>query len=606
MAVIRSSKNSPPLLKIEPFRGMDLSTSPTLLDEHRSPDMLNINLDEHGSIHKRTGFKKAHPSTLQEKYAEVKPVSGMFEYRKRDGSRVNLITHGFNIFKQVGEEQPVEIISPINNMDRVTFFNMNDKCYVMDGVSYYEFDGTNLKSVTPYIPTISISKNPAGGGTAYEDFNLLGTWFKDSFSGDGTSVEYLLSLKDLDVGREVEVSYDGGATFQKREVAGDYTVNRSLGKVTFKTPPAKGTNNIIIKASKYFSDFQSRIKNCRFSVMYGGQNDTRLFVSGNPNHPSQMWRSGLYDPTYFPENGFYKIGQDTDPIQGFSKQYDTLIIHKKYSLWNMSYELNNGSASFPIKPINDNITTLAPESIQIIENNPVWLTKDGVYMLISSNVRDERNVQHISRAIDGKLLKEPNLEKAISVDYDKKYWLAVNGNVYIFDYVLKEWYMYDGIQASCFLEHDDGFLYFGHKTTGFVYRFKTPDEPYPYNDDGQPIKAHWFSKLMSFGADERRKMVEKVFFSLKPDIRTSADLYYISDKKSRKFIKTTRKDLYDYSHFDYSVFSYGTNEFPQEASNKIKAKKIVYFQLEIRNDKLDESFGLYSLGIKYNYQNFVK
>ncbi|MGD6898599.1 hypothetical protein [Bacillus infantis] len=600
------SQPNPPVMRIEPFKGMNLSEAPTQIEQSQSPDMLNMHLDERGVIKKRTGFKKTHPNSLRGQYSPVQKISGMFEYRKKDGTTVTLITHDFDIFKQVGEQQPVEIVSPINNKERVTFFNMNDKCYLMDGVSFYVFDGTTLSDVKAYVPTISISKNPAGGGTAFEDFNLLGSWFKDSFSGDGTSVEYILSLKGLDVGREVEVSYDGGVTFQKREVAGDYTVDRTLGKVTFKTPPPKGTNNIIIKASKFYLDFEQRIKKCRISVMYGGQNDSRIFVSGNPDYPSQMWRSGLYDPTYFPENGFYKIGQDTDPIQGFSKQYDTLVIHKKFSLWNMNYQLNNGAASFPVKPINDTMGTIAPQSIQLIENNPVWLTREGVYMLTSSNVRDERNVQHISKAIDKKLLKEPNLEKAISIDYNKKYWLGINGKVYIFDYVINEWYVYDNINASCFLEKDDGHLYFGHISDGFVYRFKAEDEELPYNDDGQPIKAHWFSKVMSFGADERRKLVDKVFFSLMPDIRTSADLYYVSDKKSRKFIKTTRKDLYDYSHFDYSVFTYGTNEFPQEASNKIKAKKIVYFQLEIRNDKLDESFGLYSLGIKFNYQNFVK
>jgi hypothetical protein len=111
---------------------------------------------------------------------------------------------------------------------------------------------------------------------------------------------------------------------------------------------------------------------------------------------------------------------------------------------------------------------------------------------------------------------------------------------------------------------------------------------------------------MSFGADERRKLVDKAFFSLNPAVHTSADLYYVSDKKSRKFVKTTRKDLFDYNYVDYSKFSYGSREFPQEAMNKIKAKKIVYFQLEIRNEQMDEPFGLLSLGLKFRYQALVK
>jgi hypothetical protein len=588
--------------RIEPFRGMDLSVTPGQLDDHRSPDMLNVHLDERGALLKRTGHERAHPSKLN---SWSGPVTGLHEFRKKDGTRISLITHGYGLYTQVASEQPVDTNIPIQG-NRVHFFNMNDKCYFLDGVRLWEYDGTELKVATPYIPTISMSKDPAGGGVSYEDYNLLGRGFKDSFSSDGTSTVYVLSLKGLDDRYKVEVSYDGGITWVIEGATSGFTVNHIDGKIAFNTAPPKGTNNIIIKAFKTFLDFPDRINKCRFTTIFGGANDTRVFASGNPDHPNQIWRSGLYDPTYWPENGFYKIGSETDPVQGFSKQYDTLVIHKKYSLWNMQYELSNGEPSFPIKPINDRIETVAKQSIQIIENNPVWLSKDGVYMLTSSNIRDERNVQHISNAIDNKLLKEPNLQNAVSVDYDRKYWLAINGNVYIWDYVINEWYVYDNIKAYCFYERDDGRLYFGHLTDGYVYRFKKEDDPYPYNDNGQPIKAHWVSKVFSFGADERRKIVEKVYFSLRPDIRTSADLYYITDKKDKKYLKTTRKDLFHYGYFDYSLFTYATSEFPQEASNKIKAKKIVYFQLELRNEQMDEGFGVLSIGIQFKYQNYVK
>jgi hypothetical protein len=68
----------------------------------------------------------------------------------------------------------------------VSFFMSNGKCYIMDGVNFKGYDGATISDVIPYIPTIQMSKPPAGGGTAYEDFNLLGTKFKDSFSGTGT------------------------------------------------------------------------------------------------------------------------------------------------------------------------------------------------------------------------------------------------------------------------------------------------------------------------------------------------------------------------------------------------------------------------------------
>jgi hypothetical protein len=582
----------PPLLRIEPFKGMNLSVTPTQIDQSQSPDMLNMNIDERGALNKRTGYERVFPTSLG-----AGPINGMYEYRKANGTVIFLIAHGTKLYTQSGNNQPVEIYNGIANQ-RVNFFTMNDKCYVMDGTNYLVYDGTTVSAVTPYIPIISISKVPAGGGEPYEDFNLLGAGFKDSFSADGTATVYQLSLTNLDA-TTVTATVDGVAKVEGT----DFTVDRALGKVTFSAAPPTGTNNVVITAYKTQAGFADRIKKCRFHVMFGGSNDTRVFVSGNPNMPDYVWRSGLYDPTYFPENGFYKF---PEKVKGFAKQYDYLVVERENGKHQVTFQLDaEGFATFPSKPINDQVGTLATNSIQIIENNPVSLSKSGVYMLTASNVRDERNVSHISEAIDTKLLREPNLENAVSVEFDKKYWLAVNGNVYIFDYVIKEWYLYDNIKANCFLERN-GDLYFGSSETGLIYRFKRETEPAPFNDDGVAINAYWKSKHFTFGADELRKLVEKVFFSLKPMTRTSADLYYVSNKKESGLVKTSRMDLLDFRNIDFNNWTFILSPFPQEAMAKIKAKKITHFQLVIKNEKLDEGLGLLSIGIKYRYQSAVK
>lgn len=482
--------------------------------------------------------------------------------------------------------------------NRVNFFMMNNFCYIMDGVNYLVFDGETIKEVEPYIPTIAVSKEPAGGGFSFEDFNLLGPGFKDSFSGDGTATEYILSLSGLD-STPLTAVVDG---VSKSETI-DFTVDRTTGKVTFATAPPKGTNNVIITAYKTQAGFPDRIKKCRFHTTFGGSNDTRIFLSGNPDMPNYVWRLGLFDPTYAPENGFYKFN---DNVMGFSKQYDYLVIERENGKHQVTYELDsNGVATFPSKPINDSVGTIAPDSVQIIENSPVSLSKKGIYMLTSSNVRDERNVTLISEAVNSRLMREPNLDKAVSVDFDNKYWLSVNGNVYVFDYVVGEWFLYDNIPAAGFLEFS-GYLYFGSSEEGIIYYFKKEDDPKPYNDDEQPIKAHWKSKQLTFGADEMKKLVEKVFFGLKPAARSSADIYYNSDKKESDIVKVSRMDMLDFNDVDFSNFSFLMTQFPQESMVKVKAKKITHFQLVIKNENIDESLGVLSVGIKYRYQSEVK
>lgn len=582
----------PPLLRIEPFKGMNLSVTPTQIDQSQASDMLNMNIDERGALNKRTGYERVFPTSLG-----VGAINGLYEYRRTNGTVIFLLAHSTKLYNQTANAQPVEIYTGLAN-DKVDFFTMNDKCYILDGINYLVYDGTTVSTITPYIPTLSISKEPTGGGEPLEDFNLLGAGFKDSFSTLGTETAFQLSLTNLDATLLTAV-VDNVA---KTEVT-DFTVDRVLGKVTFKVAPPKGTNNVIITAYKTQSDFPNRIKKCRFHTIFGGSNDTRVFVAGNKDMSDYVWRSGLSDPTYFPENGFYKF---TETVKGFAKQYDYLVVERTNGKHQVTYQLGpTGLATFPSKPINDQVGTIATNSIQIVENNPVSLSKNGVYMLTASNVRDERNVSHISEPIDVRLLNEPNLDKANSIDFDKKYWLALNGNVYLFDYTINEWYLYDNIHANCFIERN-GYLYFGSSAEGILYRFKTEDDSLPFSDDGSAINAYWKSKHFTFGAEELRKLVEKVYFGLKPMSRTSAELYYISNKKESALIKTSRMDLLDFSNIDFNQWSFLLSSFPQESMAKIKAKKITHFQLVMKNDKIDEGLGLLSIGVKYRYQSAVK
>ncbi|WP_050613334.1 hypothetical protein [Bacillus testis] len=589
----------PPLLRIEPFKGMNVGVTPTQIDQSQSPEMLNMNIDERGALNKRTGYERVFPTSLGSG-----PVNGLYEFVKTDGTAIFLMAHGTKLYKQSGNNQPIVIYDKLAN-NRVDFFTMNDKCYVLDGKDLLQYDGTNFLPIDPYIPTMFISKDPTGGGTFHEDFNLLGTDFRESFSGNGEDKRFFLSQKGL-VSEYIRVQVDG----KNIPDTGAFNYNPGQGFIDFNTAPPKGTNNVIITARKPATDMPNKIKKCRFHTFFGGANDSRVFLAGNPDMPDVMFRSGLYDVTYWPENGFYK---SKEKIMGFAKQYDSLIVERTGGKHQVTYQIDSdGYPTFPSKPLNDTIGTMAGQSIQIVENNPVSLSKDGVFMLTSSTVRDERNVSHISANIDDRLLKEPNLDRAVSVDFDKKYWLALNGNVYMFDYAQRsetnpygEWFIYDNIPASCFLELN-GQLYFGSSKEGLLYRFKKHSDPRPYNDDGQAIKAVWKSKYFTFGADERKKMISKVFYSLKPMGRGGADIYYRSDKKTSNLLKSTKIGVLDFNNIDFRNFSFVFASFPAEKAIKVKAKKVTHFQLIFENNYLDEGLGILSLGIKYSYQSEVK
>jgi hypothetical protein len=593
-----NSFKQPSFMRLGPFGGIDLSVSQSQISTNRSPDMLNFFIDERGSLNKRTGYKRSFIDSLGEG-----PITGMYLYRKINGDQYLLFTHNESLYMLDGET-PVELYGGLKPGNRTSFFTINNICYILDGMNIKQFDGVSLTYPDQYIPTLAISKEPAGGGTAFEDFNLLGSGFKDSFSADGVAKDFFLSLKELD-STPVKADVNGVVI---NEGAG-LTVDRTTGKVTFTTLPTKGTNNVIITAHKTYMEHLFFIRKCQFHTIYGGANDTRVFIGGNPDYPNRIWRSGLQDPTYFPENGFYTFPQR---VKGFAKQYDYLLIELETAKYQLTFELSNGVPSFPSKPINDQVGTLATQSIQIIENNPVSLSKDGVHMLVGSNVRDERNVQHISGNVDASLLNETNLEHAISIDYGKKYWLGVNGRVYILDYTLKsdlnpfgEWYIFDNINAACFLEKD-GELYFGSSTEGLIYKFKKDTDLLPYDDDGQPINAYWVSKLFDFDAPEYRKLIERIFVNFKPNNYTSVDVYTRTDLKGETFVLSSRLDKINFNTLDFNRFGFISSEIPQETPKKVKLKKINYLQLKLMNNRNDEGLCIFSLSIKYDLQNEVR
>jgi hypothetical protein len=405
-----------------------------------------------------------------------------------------------------------------------------------------------------------------------------------------------------------------------------FTVNRTTGVVTFSAAPSGGVaNNVVITAYKTLSGYTDRVKKCRGFEIYGGTNDTRVFAFGNPDYPNTLRRCGLEDPTYWPELSFANVGSDASAIKGMHKQYSNAIILKEptpngTTIFSMSYSQDaDGNAIFPIIPLNSGVGCTAQNSIQLIENDPVFFSPTGVWGIYGTNVSDERNVKQISDDINPSLLAESGLEDAVSADFEKKYILVVDSKAYVQDYRIKypdhngvfksPWYIWDNIPASCFLEMD-GYLYFGSNSEGLVYKFYKSTDAFPYNDDGEAITKYWKSKIFSFDDAEHLKTVEKVFFSLQPGLRSSADLYYATDRTesgdATAVQVTARVDLLDFSDLEFDHFSFMTSSLPQEIAAKIKAKKIVYFQVILSNDRLDESMGILSVGLKIQSQREVK
>lgn len=84
----------PPILQIDPFKGMNLSVSPTQIDDHQSPDMINMHIDTRGALQKRTGYTR-----LFETHLGPGKINGIFTFKKNDGTNEILFAHGDKLYR---------------------------------------------------------------------------------------------------------------------------------------------------------------------------------------------------------------------------------------------------------------------------------------------------------------------------------------------------------------------------------------------------------------------------------------------------------------------------------------------------------------------------
>ena len=189
------------------FRGVDFRGEE--VNFARSPDALNMWKDyrETDSIRTRPEMK------LFETFDT--PVHGVFFYTV--GTREMMLVHsGVKLYK-VENGQREELITGLKPA-RSQAFVFNNIWYFKDGLHYLRYDGESLREVEGFIPTTTIGKRPAGGGTPYQDVNMLSLYRTNTFLGDGVSVDYYLDVQEIDTDFTPVVTVNG-------ETVTDFTVD---------------------------------------------------------------------------------------------------------------------------------------------------------------------------------------------------------------------------------------------------------------------------------------------------------------------------------------------------------------------------------------------
>lgn len=388
------------------------------------------------------------------------------------------------------------------------------------------------------------------------------------------------------------------------------SVNHAIGVITLSNAPpnAGGVANVVITFSKTTAGAADKINKCRFAGLYGGKNDTRVFLSGNPAEPNCDWQSGLFDPAYFPDTGYTRVGSDAAPIVGYVRQYESQLVIKagggqEATQYLRTFFLDDqGRAAYPLKQGAQGAGALAFRSFGALGDIPLFLSADGVCGVFGTAVTEQRAIQRQSRAVDARLTLEENLQDACAVVWRDRYYLALNGRCYIADgrsYRADgspEWYFWDTIPAAC-LAVIGGRLYFG-AADGRVLRLCEKDERDAFLDDGQAIDAWWCTPDLPLGDWTRGKTLREVTPVLMPYSRSGVRVTYESD--GRLIAALDRNlDLFSFQTLDFTRFTFRCQPgaVPVRVRRKLHRARTV--RVRVQNDRPREAFGLLALSMRY-------
>lgn len=608
------------------FRGVDFTNDPSLVEPHRSPLAINMLSDSGGMPEKRLGWR-----TLQ---TVEKPVNGLFSAVIKQ--KTHFIVHGgtniYEWFDGPDAGEPKVLKDGVTNAKSVAI-TMQEKLWILTGGEYLVYDGETVKSVSEdaYVPTTTLGADPSGaGGSIFESPNLIQPKRKNEFIPDGETKVYQLDSTDIDSDAVTATVWG-----EEKKEGTDFTVDRAKGTVTFNTAPEKPSvgkeGAVIITFSKTVEDYAQKVYKCRIVTSYGVGTSDRVVISGNPDFPNRDWTSGLNDPSYFPDLGYNLVGIEATAIMGYHRIGEYLAVIKEdngqdSTVFIRSASLDSdGNAVFKTRQSIAGVGAVSMAGFASILDEQLFLSGTGVYAITSSYITAERIVQNRSYYIDPKLTAEPGLESAQAVSWNGSMLVSVNGHVYILDGrqnksyrpqsqgdFVYECYYWENVPAVCWLNYKTGAsetLYFG-TDDGRICRFNSDVETMErYSDDGAAIFACWATK-----ADDDddvtvlKTMIKKGnSVTIKPYLRSSAKICFRTERDAVDWQATYgTMDIFDWEDIDFSRFTFNANEAPQEILFNTKVKKYKRLQIIIKNDAVNEGFGIYGVTKHYVNGNFAK
>ena len=510
--------------------GVDYQADQTEVDRRRSPDMVNMISDFGGNPVKRDGFRK-----VGQGYSAITTVDSVTYgvYASEVALSVTKLELTGYEFTESDTQTYIGNVGKIN-----TAFAYQQKLYITAEYSLICFDtiektftvagtGANMMSsgvvgesapiYDSNIPDTVIGLKPDGtGGTVLDDKNLMSIYQRVNYQGDNTATAYKIpnytkignwvkaEVKDANGDWQVVTATLGTPTTETGKTldgTGTMTSNIVDPTVTFATAPSTptvaGEDNVRITFVPFSMDeVETNVKkgfyNETFKELLASKAATfqssRLFVANK----YRVYYSEVSDPFDISDLSWFDVDSE---VIGFTRSNSYLAILAKDNGRSTIYlaseatrtvDSQNGTTEsyFSVKESNAGIGAIAPKCIATLSDEPMFLSKTGLFGILT-NWQSEKYAVNRSSRINRKLCKEPNLETAVGIAYNDYFYLAVNGRMYVLDSRHKESdragnkpleaYYFEGLPAieSMYVVNDK--MYFADEESTYTWNDDLPD-----------------------------------------------------------------------------------------------------------------------------------
>lgn len=196
---------------------------------------------------------------------------------------------------------------------------------------------------------------------------------------------------------------------------------------------------------------------------------------------------------------------DGDKITALAKFQDVLVIFKERSIYQMTLD----SSGVPvISPISKNYGCVSHRSVDNVENDVFFLTRNGIYVLgnepnFYNVIRTNELSSRIHPEVDA--INPTNYTNATALFHQYVYYLGIpsggvttNNRTLTYDRRFLAWSKLSHINPECFTLYTDStntdVIYFTSANSAKVYKFTTN-----YDSNGAAISAQWTSKSFDLG-----------------------------------------------------------------------------------------------------------